>query len=256
MLPKKKQVKYTHNINPPKVGTEYLKYGFDRIEELMQLTDVKTQYLPRTILLEDLDQAVFDYVKEEKGLELVVEGNKVPVFYLENERWGELQKTWKFIDNDKNVPTPYITVRRTNKEAGTRLGTKYRVPQPRTFRYLNVPILDAGEIIYLVFKMPEPVNVDLTYEVSLFTKYRMDVNLFDETVLKNFASRQEYVFIKGTPFPILFEGFSEANTVENIDGDRYYVTKYDIKILGSIRDEDEYEIVKTLRKPRFGYTIE
>lgn len=251
-LPKK--IKYTLDVNPPKVGTEYLHYGMDRIEELMRETDVKTKYLPRTILLEDLDQSVFDYVNQE-GLKAVLDGKEVPTFYLDNDRWGEFSKTWKFMDNDKNVPTPYITVRRIDKQQGTRLGTKYRIPQPRKFRYLNVPIMDSGEIIYLQFKMPEPTNVDLTYEVTLFTKYRVDVNQYDEQVLKNFASRQEYIGVKGNPMPLLFEGFAESNPIENIDGDRFFVSKYALKILGFIQDEKEFEIVKTLRKPKIGYTI-
>jgi hypothetical protein len=97
------------------------------------------------------------------------------------------------LQSDNNVPTPYITVRRIDKQAGTRLGTKYRIPNARKFRYMNVPILDEGEVIYLQFRMPEPVNVDMIYEVALFTKYRVDVNQYDEQVLKNFASRQDYV---------------------------------------------------------------
>ena len=159
------------------------------------------------------------------------------------------------MDNDKNVPTPYITVRRIDKQAGTRLGTNYRVPQPRKFRYLDIPILDNGEVIYLQFKMPEPINVDMTYEVALFTKYRVDVNLYDERVLKNFASRQEYLFIKGNPIPLLFEGFAESNPIENVDGDRYFVSKYALKALAFIQDEKEFEIVKATRRPRIGYSI-
>jgi hypothetical protein len=251
-LPKK--VKYTLDTNPPKPGTEYLKYGMDRIEQLMQATDVKTKYLPRTILLEDIDQILFDYVNQD-GMKCVLDNNAVPTFYLDNDRWGEFSKTWKFMDNDNNVPTPYITVRRMDKQPGTRLGVKFRIPQPRKFRYLNVPIMDAGEIIYLQFKMPEPVNVDLTYEVALFTKYRVDVNQYDEQVLKNFASRQDYVFIKGSPMPLLFEGFAEANPIENIDGDRFFVSKYALKIQGFIRDEKEFEIVKTTRRPKIGITV-
>jgi hypothetical protein len=57
-LPKK--IKYTINTNPVKPGCEYLKYGFDRIEELMVATDTKTKYLPRTILLEDIDGILFE----------------------------------------------------------------------------------------------------------------------------------------------------------------------------------------------------
>lgn len=251
-LPKK--VKLTIDTNPPKVGTEYLKYGIDRIEELMRLTNTNTKFLPRTILLEDLDQALFDYVNRD-NMKLILDGKIVPTFYLDNDRWGEFSKTWKFMDSDKNVPTPYITVRRTDKQCGTRLGTKYRVPQPRKFRYMNVPILDEGEVIYLQFRMPEPTNVDMIYEVALFTKYRVDVNQYDEQVLKNFAGRQEYIGIKGNPVPLLFEGFSEANPIENIDGDRFFVSKYALKILGFIQDEKEFEIVKTTRRPKIGYFV-
>lgn len=249
-----KKVKLTIDTNPPKVGTEYLKYGMDRIEELMRLTDTKTKYLPRTILLEDLDQALFNYVNRD-GMKLTLDNKVVPAFYLDNDRWGEFSKTWKFMDNDKNVPTPYVTVRRIDKKPGTRIGTKYRIPQPRKFRYLNVPILDEGQIIYLQFRMPEPTNVDLTYEVALFTKYRVDVNQYDEQVLKNFASRQDYLAVKGNPIPLLFEGFAEANPIENIDGDRFFVSKYALKVLGFIQDEKEFEIVKTTRQPRIGYII-
>lgn len=251
-LPKK--VKLTLDVNPPKIGTEYLKYGMERIETLMRETDTNTKYLPRTILLEDLDQALFNYVNDD-GMKAVIDNKSVPSFYLDNDRWGEFSKTWKFTDNDKNVPTPYITVRRIDKQIGTRLGSKYRVPQPRKFRYLDVPILDDGQVIYLRFKMPEPTNVDMIYEVALFTKYRVDVNQYDEQVLKNFASRQEYLNIKGNPVPLLFEGFAESNPIENIDGDRFFVSKYALKILGFIQDEKEFEIVKTSRTPKFGYVI-
>lgn len=251
-VPKKK--KLTLDINPPKIGTEYLKYGFDRIEELMNKTDEKTKYLPRTILLENLDQTLFDYVNYDE-MKLTLDGNVVPTFYLDNDRWGEFSKTWKFMDNDKNVPTPYITVRRIDKQKGTRLGTKHRIPQPRKFRYVNVPIMDEGQVIYLQFRMPEPVNVDMTYEVALFTKYRVDVNDYDQQILKTFASHQGYIWVNGSPMPLLFEGFAEANPIENIDGDRFFVSKYALKILGFIQDEKEFEIVKTIRKTRLGYNV-
>jgi len=249
-----RKVKYTLDINPPKIGNEYLMYGFDRIEQLMLDTDSKTKYLPRTIMLEDLDAAAFDYTNTER-FKLVIEGKIVPTFYMDNDRWGELSKTWKFNDDDKNVATPYIIVRRSEKGNGTRLGTKYLIPNLRKFRYLDVPILDEGEVINLRFKMPEPVNVDLTYEVSLFTKYRVDVNQYDELVLKNFSSRQDYIFVNGNPIPLTFEGFTESNPIENIDGDRFFVSKYTIKLMGFIRDEKDFEIVKTTRMPKIGVSV-
>ena len=135
-LPKK--IKYTQELIPPKSGHEYLQFGLDRIEELMLATDIKTKHLPRTILFEDIDQAVFDYINDGK-LRAVIDGKIVPTFYLDNDRWGEFKKTWKFMDNDKNVPTPYITIRRSDKKPGTRIGQKYKVPQLRKFRYSEIP---------------------------------------------------------------------------------------------------------------------
>jgi hypothetical protein len=252
-LPKKKQ-KIEPNIDPPKIGTEYLKYGFDRIEELMVQTDKNTKYLPRTIEFEDIDTSLFEYI-EDGELKLVLDGKAVPTFYLENERWGEFSKTWKFMDNDKNVPLPYITVRRINKAPGTRLGTKWRIPQAKTFRYLDVPILDDGQLINLRFKIPQPINVDLTYEVSLFTKYRVDINQMDEQVLANFASRQGYIFPKHNPMPVHLESITEANTIENIDGNKFYVSKYELMVLAFIQREEEFEITKTSRLPRIGVNL-
>jgi hypothetical protein len=248
-----KKIKYTTVLDPPKVD-KFLHYGMAQIDELLNLTDTKTKFLPRTIALEHLDAGVFEYVNSDH-MKAVIDGNVVPTFYLDNDRFGEFQKTWKFSDNDKNVPTPYILVRRIEKETGTRLGTKYLVPQQMLFRYMDIPILDEGVIINLRFKMPEPVNVDLTYEVSLFTKYRVDVNYYDELILKNFASRQDYIVVNGSPMPLLLEEFTEANPIENIDGDRFFVAKYNIKLLGFIQDEKNFEITKTTRKTIVDITV-
>lgn len=251
-LPSKKKTDI--NINPPKPGFAYLEYGMDRIEELLANTDKNTTYLPRTISFEDIDRAMRDYVSND-DLKLIIDNNEVPVFYLENERWGEFEKTWKLMDDDKNVPTPYITIRRSGKEKGTRLGNKFRIAQNKAFRYLDVPILDEGQVIYLRFKIPEPTNVDLIYDIRLLTKYRQDINEFDEQIMRNFASLQGYIFIKGNPMPVYLEVIEEANTIDNVDGDRFYVGQYILRCKAFIQDEEEFEITKTSRKPRIGYDL-
>ena len=252
-LPKNKIVFV--DTNPKRIGTEYMKYGSERVNDLLAETDIRSKYLPKSILFEDLDQSIFDYFNGDT-MKFVIDDKIVPVFYLDNDRWGEFSKTWKFSDQDKNVPTPYITIRRTDKEKGTRLGGKFNVAQLRKFRYYNLPILDDGQVIYLVFKMPEPTNVDLTYEITLFTKYRVDVNLFDETIFKKFASLQSYIFPKGNPMPLVFNSNTESNPIENIDGDKLFTSKLSVKLQGFIQDEEDFEIKKTTRKPYYGYFID
>ena len=249
--PKKR---YNPEINPERIGTEYMKYGMDRINDLIDASDERTKYLPKNMSMDDLDEAVFDFVNG-SDLKFVIDGKQVPCFYLDNDRWGEYSKTWKFTDQDKNVPTPYIIVRRSEKQKGTRYGVKNNVPQLMKFRYFNLPINDNGQIVYLVFKTPEPTNIDLIYEVILTTKYRVDVNYFDEEIFKKFASIQTYVFPKGNPMAILFDSVTETNPIENIDGDKFFTSKFTIKLQGFILDEDDFEITKTTRKPKIGYFI-
>ena len=251
-FPKKR---YNPNINPVRIGNEYMKYGMDRVNDLLEESDPRSKYIPRTIMLEDLDQATFDFVNGE-DLKFVIDGTKVPCFYMDNDRWGEYSKTWKFTDQDKNVPTPYILVRRSEKQKGTRLGGKNNVPQLRKFRYYNLPINDNGQVIYLIFKTPEPTNIDLIYEITLITKFRVDVNYFDETFFKKFASIQSFVFPKGTPMALLFDSVTESNPIENIDGDKFFTSKFTIKLQGFIQDENDFEITKTTRKPNFGFFID
>lgn len=251
-LPKK--TKLDININPPRVGFDYLEYGMDRIEQLIINSDKKTKFLPRTIKIEDIDLEVNEYI-ENNELQLILDGEKVPVIYLDNERWGEFSKTWKLMDGDKNVPTPYITIRRSEKAQGTRLGIRYRIAQNRAFRYLDVPIQDEGQIINLRFKIPEPTNIDLTYQIRLLTKYRQDINEFDENVLRNFGSFQGYIFVKGNPMPIYLQSIEESNTIDNIDGDRFFMGMYTLLVKGFIQDEKEFEITKTSRLPRIGIDL-
>ena len=248
-LPKK--TKYTIDINPPKIGYEKYWYGDERVKKLLADTDPRTKYLPQTILLEDLDMAVFKLIKE-GDLKIVIDNRKVPVIFMDNERWGEFSKTWKIADDDKNVKTPYITVRRTDKAIGTRLNNKSQIPQQKKFTYINVPIEDEGEMIYLSFKVPEPVNIDLTYDIQLFTKYRVDVNMFDELYFTKFSSLQLYIFPKGNPMPIVLESSDEPQNIENADGDKFYISNFTIKLKGFIQNEEDVEITKTTRKPLIG----
>jgi len=243
-------------LNPPKVGSEYLKYGLERIETLMVKSDKKTNYLPKGVSIKDIDQAAFDFVKN-KDSKIIIDGKDVPVIFLTNERWAEFAKTWQYVDLDKNLVTPFITVVRSNfNPEGTRLGKRYNVAQRRSFRYLDVPILDEGQVINLRFKIPEPVNVDLTYEVRLFTKYQTNVNIFDEKIARAFASRQAYTWIKGNPMPIIREGTAMNNTVQDVKGDRMYVQQHTIKVLGFLQSEDDFSIVKTTRLPNIGIVID
>lgn len=252
MLPKKK--KNDLDIAPNRIGTEFLKYGEDRIKDLLALVNDKTTFLPKPIKFWDIDHAVREFVQK-NDLKLTLKGKDVPVIYLTNERWGEFSKTWVYTDKDGNLATPFITVRRIGRETGSRMGTKWNVPNGRLFKYLDVPVLDDGQEIFLRFKINQPIAVDMTYEIRLFSKLLKSVNDFDEIVLETFRSRQAYIYVKGNPMPIHLEEMGEDSTIEDINGDRMYVNTYTIKVLGFILKDKDFKVVKTFRKPNIGYNI-
>jgi len=250
MQPKKKNLSI--DINPPQIGTNPLEFGKDRIAELLALVDPKTTYLPKSVEDYDMDHAIRAFVRDHE-LKLIIDKQDVPVIFLTNERWGEFSKTWIYTDGDKNLSTPFLTIHKTGREAGTRLGTKWNVPNGRLFKYVDVPVFDEGQEIFLRFKVNQPINTDLLYEVKFFTKYQKDVNSCNKMFDKAFRSRQAYVFVKGNPMPLLLEGIGNESTLENINGDRMYVVTYSLRLQGFVLYEDDFQVVKTYRKPKLDF---
>ena len=74
------------------------------------------------------------------------------------------------------------------------------------------------------------------------------LNKLNQKVLQNFASAQAYVNIKGHFFPIMLESIGDESTVDNLDGKRYYVQTYEMRLMGYLVDEDEFEVVPALER--------
>jgi hypothetical protein len=249
LLPKKK--KRDINISPGKVGNA-------EVDKLMYHTDEHSTNLPTSITLRDLDGGMNElFIKGALKInfprktitdtkEVFVDG-PTPVIFMTNERWGEFSKTWKFTDQDKNISSPFITIRRTVKERGTHSIVHYGVVHRKTFTYKKDVQWDGEKLSYINYKIPQPTPVDLTYEVKFFTKYMKYGNSMDELVFRTFDSRQHYIDVNGHYFPVVIEGMEEQNTVDDIDGDRMYVTTYTLKLIGYLQFESEFEIVEGLR---------
>jgi hypothetical protein len=236
-IPKKRQ---------PVVDTYIKSIGVERLREIVLNSDKSTTYLPKSIDIEDIDNAIFD--KFDIGsLSLTLDGRKVPIIYMTNERWGEFEKTWQYQDGDKLLLAPYLTVKRTNKEPGTIYGGMFTVANRKTFKYVDVPTLEDGYIIMTRYKIPQPVPIDLTYDITLFSKYQDEINKFDELMFTRFSPRQEYIDVNGHYFSLLREGIDITDDVDDVDGNRLYKTTYELKTLAYLQNESEFEITKTAK---------
>jgi hypothetical protein len=93
-----------------------------------------------------------------------------------------------------------------------------------------------------IYKMPQPVAIDISFEVTIVcTKFR-DLNRFNKIVLQKFSSRQSYTTVKGHYIPIVLDSIDDNTPMDTIDGRRFYIQNYKFTMLGLLIDSEEFEI--------------
>ena len=228
------------NINPSKIGPE-------RRQEILDGIADKGTFLPRGVSEEDMDESFVEFVNND--LSITVDGEKVPVLFMTLQRWSEFSKTWQYSDKYKNVQLPLITVvRKPDIQVGQNQAGNYNIPGNKTYTYMKVPTFDGSRSGLDLYKIPQPTSVDINYEVRIFTKKMRDLNKLNTLVHKTFNAMQAYINVKGHPMPIMLEGVSDESNIEDLDSRRFYVQLYEMRLMGYILDEADYEIVPTINR--------
>ncbi len=232
-LPKK--IKNYLPLTPEKVGRER------RQEMLDDITDQGT-YLPKGVLHADLDKGMLDFVKE--TLKLVVDEKTVPTInkIITNQNWSQFVESWNFQDLDNNVSLPFIaTVRLPEVKYGTFQGGAANIPNRRQFFYYTVPTWDGQRKGATVYKIPQPVPVDITFNVKLFCNRMRELNDFNKIVMQTFTSKQAYTQIKCHYIPIIMESVGDESA-KDLEKRKYYIANYTFIMKGLLIDEEEFQI--------------
>lgn len=228
------------NIRPTKVGVERRQEWLDGISD-------KGTYLPKGIAHEDMDKSFNDFVENE--LEISVDGEKVPVYLIGIQRWVEFVRNWSNSDEWKNVKLPFITItRKPDSQQGQNQAGRWNIPGTPTFTYMRVPTFNEGVKGIDVYKIPQPVPVDLTYEVRFFCSKMRDLNLLNRKIMRTFKSLQAYLRVNGHPMPLILESVSDESQIEDIESKRYYVQLYEIKMQGYLLCEEDFEVVPAITR--------
>ena len=228
------------NINPSKIGPE-------RRQEILDDIANKGTFLPRGVSEEDMDESFVQFVNNE--LSITVDGEKVPVLFMTLQRWSEFSKTWQHSDKYKNVQLPIITVvRKPDIQVGQNQAGNYNIPGNKTYTYIKVPTFDGARSGIDLYKIPQPTSVDINYEVRIFTKKMKDLNKLNTLVHKTFNAMQAYINVKGHPMPIMLETIADESNIEDLDSRRFYVQLYEMRLMGYILDEADYEVVPTINR--------
>jgi hypothetical protein len=225
------------------------KFGPDRRQEILDDISYKGTFLPKGVLEEDMDASFVDFIKSDERISMTIDGEKIPVIFLTIQRWTEFSKTWQFSDKYKNIELPFITiVRKPDIQQGENQAGLWNIPGNRTYTYLKVPTWDGNRKGVDLYKIPQPTSVDMTYEVRIFTNKMKQLNKFNRKIQRAFQSRQCYINVNGHPMPLHLESIGDESNIDDFENKRFYVQMYEMKLLGYILDEDDFEVVPTLNR--------
>jgi hypothetical protein len=221
----------------------------ERRQELLDRITKADSYLPDSILHDDLDGGMLDFIK--KNFRVVSDGDTIPVIpkIMTIQRWGEFTNNWQFSDDDGNIKLPFIAlIRKPDAQPGTNPSIQRTIPDRSTFYYASVPTWNGSQMGADIYKMPQPVAIDISYEVTIVcTKFR-DLNKFNKIVLQKFSSRQAYTTVKGHYIPIVLDGIDDSTPMESLDSRRFYVQNYKFTVLGILIDSEEFEVKPALSR--------
>ena len=180
----------------------------------------------------------------QKELDTSASGKKIPVIdrILTLQRWGEFSQTWSFSTEDKNVSLPFIVViRQPDVQYGTNPSLRYTIPDRKQFHFAKVPTWDGNRKGLDIYTIPQPVPVDITYNVKIICNRMRELNRFNKIIMQQFTSRQAYTFVKGHYIPLVLTSISDESVV-NTDERRYYQQNYTFQLQGFLIDEEEFEV--------------
>lgn len=244
-----KKLLKTINLTSPKILQP-------RREELLAQIQKDGTYLPKGIYHADLDKGMLDFVKNDLGISVDSKIVNTIDVLITTQNWAQFTQTWNFQDLDKNISPPFIaTIRKPETPYGTNQGANYyRIPGRPLFQYSLVPNFDGTRNGFDVYKIPQPIPVDITYEVKIFCNRMRELNAFNKKVLETFSSRQAYTLIKGRYIPIIMDSIADESVVE-LQKRRYYIQNYTFKMLGVLLDEEQFEVAPAVSRVLTMYDI-
>lgn len=215
----------------------------ERRQELLEKITKSDTYLPDSVLHDDLDLGMLDFVK--KNFVVVSDGNKIPIIpkILTIQRWAQIMNTWEFSDSDGNLQVPFVgVIRRPDVQPGTNPSIIRTIPERLQFHYASVATWNGTQMGADIYKIPQPVPVDITFDVTIVCTKLRELNRFNKIVLQKFASRQAYTIVKGHYVPIIMDKVEDNSPIDQLDGRRFYSQNYSFTMLGFLIDQEEFEV--------------
>jgi hypothetical protein len=240
-MPLPKKIKKDIPLTEPKILLE-------RRKELVDKINKDGTYLPKSLLHADLDGGFLDFVKNE--LKTIVDGKVIPTIdiLMTTQNWAQFTETWDIQNLDNNVEPPFISIVRIPEvKYGTNPATLYTIPNRRQYFYAQVPTWDGNRVGMDVYKIPQPVPIDISFQVKIVCNRMRELNQFNKVVIEKFSSLQAYQVIKGHYIPIKMSNISDESVMD-MEKRKYYIQSYDFIMMGFLIDENEFEVSPSITR--------
>ena len=215
----------------------------ERRQELLERITKSDTNMPDSVLHDDLDMGMLEFVKT--NLKVISDGVQIPIIpkILTVQRWGQITNTWTFNDEDGNMIVPFIgVIRKPDVQPGTNPVIQRNIPDRRTFFYAAVKTWNGTQMGADIYKMPQPVAIDIGFEVTIVCQKFRDLNRFNKIILQKFSSRQAYTTVKGHYIPIVMDRISDSSPIDALENRRFYIQTYEFTMLGFLIDPEEFEV--------------
>lgn len=147
---------------------------------------------------------------------------------------------------------PFITIVR-NTDVILSEDMKYNIPYLYKKPIVKVPMWNGNRNGYDIYEIPQPIRIDIQYEVRLFSTRLRELNEFNKIVLTEFSSAQAYSDVNGHYIPITLTDIDDEHEINDINKKRFYVQKYNFTQHGFLLDEDEFQIKPAVTRTLLNY---
>jgi hypothetical protein len=209
-------------------------------------------YLPQELNIADISMGLKKFI-ECQNLTLLMENGlmrKVPIIYISQELWAERKMNWKEMraENGEELARPFVALTRTAIKYGT-APNKYTIPNKKKFTFVKVPSFDGTLKGYDLYKVSQPVHVDIEYEIRFVSHYMQHVDEFYKMMIyKAYSNKQGYYKVNGYDIPSKIGDLVDESSLDDINSEKIYQISAPITVHSKIIDSSDFEKVNTIKK--------
>jgi len=241
-------------INFNKLNLVDKKIGPDRIDQINKNLFVNGNILPKPVTYNEIHDDVIRFIKDELSIDY--NGTKLPVFFLNQQRFSEFSKTWEYVDDNKNIQSNFIIItRENNPKKGTQQQDYSNIPGNSFYTIGTAEKWDGNKNITISYKMRQPYTVDFVYNIKIISNKVDLLNIVNNKIINEFKSKQSYISPNGHYMPVELEDISDDSDYD-LDERKVFIQTFQLLVKGYIINESDLIIEENICGILLGFEVE